>query len=74
MSTYERGAVAQAVNDAADMLNEADLDADTRTLIDFVVNATLTLLDAPDATVEEVIEKNWGEGEDTDVIRALLRE
>lgn len=69
---YSRQDVAAAANGAADLLAAAEMDADTRSLIDFMVNATLTLLDAPGATVEEVIEENWGDGDDADVIRELF--
>lgn len=72
MTTYSRAAVAAAANGAADLFVAAEMDADTRSLIDFMVNATLTLLDDPDATVEDVIEENWGEGDDADVIRDLF--
>ncbi|MFL0579654.1 hypothetical protein [Dietzia sp. 179-F 9C3 NHS] len=67
MTTYTRTQVAEAVNGAADLLLEsANLTPDTTTLIDFVVNAALTRLEAPDATVEDVIAENWGVCEDED--------
>lgn len=73
MSTYSYKDVSAAANSAADLLNSASLDPDTVTLIDFVVNATLTLLDDPDATVEGVIEENWDrDSEDADVIRDIV--
>lgn len=70
MSTYTHDDVSTAVNNAANMLD--GLDPDTTALIDFVVNATLTLLENQGATVEDVLEENWGDSESLDTIRAIV--
>lgn len=67
--TYEQ--VSTAANSAADMLVTAD--SDTQTLIDFMVNAMLTALENPEADVEDVIEENYGEGEDGEEVMVSLR-
>lgn len=72
MTEYTRDEVSTAVNGAADMLNGADLDSDTVSLVDFMVNAALTLLDNPDADVDDVLEENWGDGDDADAIRSMF--
>ena len=71
MATYTHDDVSTAANNAANMLD--GLDPDTTSLIDFVVNATLTLLDDKDATVEDVLQENWGDDpESVDAIRDTL--
>lgn len=62
----------ELVNSAANMVIEsAQTDPDTTTLIDFLVNAVGTLHSDPDATVDDVIADNWDE-EGADVIRAIV--
>ena len=70
MSTYSYDDVSTAVNSAADLL--VDLDADTQTLVDFVVNATLTLLSSKDAGLEDVLEANWEDSEDRETIHGIV--
>lgn len=52
----------------------ANLDADTVTIIDFMVNATVTMLENQDAGIEDVIREHWGDAqdEDSDAIRKLF--
>ena len=54
MSDYTRNQIAAAVNTGVDMV----VDGDTANL---VVNAIMTLLDKPEATIEEVIEECYQE-------------
>lgn len=70
MSTYTYDDVYNAVNGAANMLD--DLDSDTQTLVDFVVNATLTLLENTDAEIEDVLEANWEDSESRETIRDIV--
>lgn len=72
MSTYTYDDVSTAANGAANMLAELEMDGDTLTFIDFIVNATLTLLDEPDATVEDVIDENWDGSDDLDSVRDII--
>ena len=69
MSTYSYDEVSRAANRAADMLG---LDADAATLIDFMVNATLTLLETPDADIQDVLEENWGDSDDLPEVRKII--
>lgn len=69
---YTHDDVTTAANDAASMLDGLGLDSDTTTLIDFVVNATLTLLEDKDAGIEDVLEENWSDSEDRDTVRAIV--
>lgn len=70
MSSYTYDDVCTAVNNAANMLD--DLDSDTQTLVDFVVNATLTLLENTDAEIEDVLEANWEDSESRETIRDIV--
>lgn len=70
MATYTDTDVIAAVNNAADMLD--GLDPDTQTLVDFVVNATLILLDNKDADIEDVLEENWEDAENRETIRDIV--
>ncbi|MEW1938435.1 hypothetical protein AB0331_13835 [Dietzia maris] len=72
MSTYTYDDVSTAANGAANMLAGLDLDGDTVTFIDFVVNATLTLLENKDAGIEDVLEENWGDSDDLDGVRDIV--
>lgn len=56
--TYTRGQVSNAVNAGVDMV----IDGDTANL---VVNAVMTLLDAPGATIEEIINECYSEDPET---------
>lgn len=70
MSSYTYDDVCTAVNNAANMLD--DLDSDTQALVDFVVNATLTLLENTDAEIEDVLEANWEDSESRETIRDIV--
>lgn len=70
MSSYTYDDVSTAANNAANMLD--GLDPDTQTLVDFVVNATLTLLDSKDAEIEDVLEANWEDSENRETIRDIV--
>lgn len=70
MSTYTYDDVSTAANNAADMLD--GLDSGTQTLVDFVVNATLTLLDNTEADIEDVLEANWEDSESREIIRDIV--
>ena len=70
MSSYTYDDVCTAVNNAANMLD--DLDSDTQTLVDFVVNATLTLHENTDAEIEDVLEANWEDSESRETIRDIV--
>lgn len=70
MSDYTYDDVSTAVNGAADMLT--GLDPDTQTLVDFVVNATLTLIKQNDATVADVLEVNWDDSETREMISDIV--
>ena len=70
MSSYTYDDVCTAVNNAANMLD--DLDSDTQTLVDFVVNATLTLLENTEAEIEDVLEANWEDSESRETIRDIV--
>lgn len=70
MGTYTESDVATAVNSAADMLD--GLDPDTQTLVDFIVNASLTLLDSKDADIEDVLEGSWDDDETRETIRDIV--
>lgn len=73
MASYSRLAVCVAGQTAADLFHAADLDVDTVTIIDFMVNATITMLDNPDAGIEDVIREHWGDDpDDADAIRKLF--
>lgn len=74
MASYGRLEVCTAANNAADLFNSANLDCDTVTIIDFMVNATVTMLDNQDAGIEDVIREHWGDehDEDADAIRKLF--
>ncbi|TCJ75112.1 UNVERIFIED_ORG: hypothetical protein EDC92_12028 [Dietzia maris] len=72
MSNYTYDDVCTAANGAANMLDDLGLDADTTTLIDFVVNATLTLLEHKNAGVEDVLEENWSDSEARETIRDIV--
>lgn len=69
---YTHDDVSTAANGAASMLDGLGLDPDTATLIDFIVNATLTLLENGDAGIEDVLEQNWDDSEDRDTIRTIV--
>lgn len=70
MSTYTYDDVSTAANNAANMLD--GLDSGTQTLVDFVVNATLTLLDNTEADIEDVLEANWEDSESRETIRDIV--
>lgn len=72
MSTYSYNDVKTAVNAAADLAIGEGLDADTTSLIDFVVNATLTMLTEKDAGIEDILEENWTDEEARDIIRDII--
>lgn len=68
--TYTRADVSRAVNAGADLvLEDFDASEQDRDLVNIIVNAALTLLDKPDATLAEVIEENYGD-EDPDEVRS----
>lgn len=72
MDAYSYDDVRTAVNAAADLATGDGLDADTTSLIDFVVNATLTILTKTDAGIEDILEENWTDEEGRAIIRDII--
>lgn len=69
--TYTRDEISKALNAAADLLDPSD--PDTRTLIDFVVNAALSIIDGVEIdSIENVIDENWDDAETRVIIREAL--
>lgn len=69
--TYTRDEISKALNAAADLLDPSD--PDTRTLIDFMVNAALSIIDGVEIdSIENVIDENWDDAETRVIIREAL--
>ncbi|MGP4112949.1 hypothetical protein ACTWP5_18815 [Streptomyces sp. 4N509B] len=63
--TYSREEISQAVNTGADLvLMEFDLGDRDTDLLALVINAALTVLDVPEATMNDVVESCYGESLD----------
>jgi hypothetical protein len=60
--TYDTRAIAQAAFEAADEIQARyQLESSDRSMMDLLINLTLSRLETPDITVEQAIRDNWNE-------------
>lgn len=59
---YEKVAIAQAAFDAAGEIQARySLESSRRSMLDLLINLTLSRLERPDITIENVMRESWGE-------------
>ncbi|MCF3100993.1 hypothetical protein IPZ58_05310 [Streptomyces roseoverticillatus] len=63
MTTYTRDQVSAAINGGADLVTDELVDAERDVdLINLVVNAALSILDTPEISLNDVMERNYEGG------------